>query len=280
MNHVHASRRQALATMVGLAATAAVAPLAHAQSFDHSHAAWTTLLKKHVVLIGGGKGSQVRYAGFAQDREALKTYLTSLAGISKSGFDGFSKPQQMAFLINAYNAYTIELILTKYPDLKSIKDLGSFVSNPWKQKVAPLLGTTMTLDGIEHETLRARGKYDDPRIHFAVNCASVGCPMLREEAFVADRLDAQLDEQAQRFVSDRSRNRYNATTQKLEVSKIFDWYGEDFKLGHKGIASLQDFLGKYATQLADSPADRDAIKAGGIGVSFLDYDWKLNDVKR
>jgi hypothetical protein len=109
----------------------------------------------------------------------------------------------------------------------------------------------MTLDEIEHDTLRARGRYDDPRIHFAVNCASVGCPMLREEAFVAERLDTQLDEQAARFMADRSRNRYAAG--KLEVSRIFDWYGKDFALGHKGVASLQDFMARHADLLADKP---------------------------
>ena len=91
----------------------------------------------------------------------------------------------------------------------------------------------------------------DPRIHFAVNCASVGCPMLREEAFVADRLDAQLEQQAQRFMSDRTRNRWNPQRQRLEVSKIFDWFGEDFRLGHRGITSLPAFLARYADVLAD-----------------------------
>jgi hypothetical protein len=268
-----------LAGMVG--AAACLAPVAsHAQAFDHSHAAWTALLKKHIVLLRGGQSSQVSYAGFATDKAALAAYTTALAGVSRDAFNGFSKPQRMAFLINAYNAYTVQLVLTKYPDLKSIKDVGSLLSNPWKQKVAPLLGTVMTLDGIEHDTLRARGVYDDPRIHFAVNCASIGCPMLREEAFTADKLDAQLDQQALRFLSDRSRNRYNATTKKLEVSKIFDWYGEDFKLGHRGINSLDAYLAKYADVMAESPADKDLVRAGGVGISFLDYDWKLNDAKR
>lgn len=285
MKHpVLALRRRTLsASLLALAGLGlGVAPwrAAQAQSFDHGHAAWTSLLKKHVVLLGGGKASQVRYAGFAADRAALKAYLGVLAAVPKASFDGFSKPQQMAFLINAYNAHTVELILTKYPDLKSIKDLGSLLSNPWKQKVAPLLGTTMTLDNIEHDTLRKRGVYDDPRIHFAVNCASVGCPMLREEAFVADRLEAQLDEQAQRFLSDRTRNRYSVDKKRLEVSKIFDWYGEDFKLGHKGYTSLDSLASRHADLLADSADDRAALKRGGVEVSFLEYDWKLNDVRR
>ena len=253
---------------------------AQAQAFDHSHAAWTALLKKHVVLLDGGRASQLRYAGMAADRAALKAYLATLAAVAPAAFEGFSKPQQMAFLINAYNAYTVELILTRYPKIESIKEIGTLLQNPWKQKTAPLLGTLMTLDGIEHDTLRARGRYDDPRIHFAVNCASIGCPMLREEAFVAERLDAQLDEQALRFMSDRSRNRWSAATQKLEVSKIFEWYAEDFRLGHKGIASANAFYARYADQLAEAPADRERVRGQKAGVAHLDYDWKLNDVAR
>ena len=251
--------------------------LAQTAAFDHSHAAWTQLLKKHVVLLDGGKASQVRYAGMAADRAPLKAYLAQLSAVTPAALDAFSKPQQMAFLINAYNAFTVELILTRYPKLDSIRDLGSLLTKPWSIKNVPLLGTLLTLDNIEHDNLRTKGRFDDPRIHFAVNCASIGCPMLREEAFVAERLEAQLDEQALRFLSDRSRNRY--ADGKLEVSRIFDWYGGDFKLGHKGITSLPVFFARYATQLADAPADRERIKAQGVAVGFLEYDWKLNDAK-
>ena len=278
MQHVNRqlTRRHVLCAAVA-GATLAAAPWAVAQSFDHSHAAWTALLKKHVVLLDGGKASQLRYAGMAADRAALKAYLAQLSAVDAASFEAFGKPQQMAFLINAYNAFTVELILTKYPKLESIRDLGGLLSKPWSIKFVPLLGTTLTLDNVEHDRLRARGRYDDPRIHFAVNCASIGCPMLREEAFVAERLDAQLDEQALRFLSDRSRNRLRDG--KLEVSKIFDWYGGDFKLGHRGIASLPAFLARFANQLADAPADRERIRSQSVPVSFIDYDWMLNDAR-
>lgn len=268
------NRRQCLLAGATLALGAGPS---HAQpAFDHSHAAWTALLKKHVLPLRGGQASQVRYAGFLADRAVLKTYLDSLSGVSEPAFNGFSKPQQMALLINAYNAFTVELILTRWPKLVSIKDLGSFLQSPWKPKWVPLLGGKLSLDDIEHEKLRQRGRYDDPRVHFAVNCASIGCPALREEAFSADRLEAQLDEQALRFMSDRSRNRYDAQRGKLEVSKIFDWFGEDFRLGHRGITSLAAFLARYADQLADAPADRALIRAQKAELEFLDYDWKLN----
>jgi hypothetical protein len=275
MNPIHhlARRRWLIA-----AASFAAAPAAWAQGgFDHQHADWTALLRKHVALRDGGKASRVRYAAFAADRVALKKVLDAYSAVKVAEFDAWSKPQRMAFLINAYNAFTIELILTRYPKLESIKDIGTLLTNPWKQKFVPLLGATITLDDIEHGMLRKRGAYDDPRIHFAVNCASIGCPMLREEAFVAERLEAQLDEQALRFMADRNRNRLAGG--KLEVSKIFDWYGEDFRLGHRGIGSLPAFLARYADQLADAPADREAVRGGKLGIEFLGYDWKLNDAR-
>lgn len=269
-------RRRAL--LLSLLATALERPAA-AQAFDHAHAAWTALLKKHIAVVRGGQASQVDYAGFAADRPALKGYLDTLSAIGSATFERWTRPQQMAFLINAYNAFTVELILTRWPKLESIKDLGSFLQSPWKPKWVPLLGARVSLDDIEHEMLRARGRFDDPRVHFAVNCASVGCPALREEAFDAGRLDAQLDEQALRFMSDRSRNRYNTARGRLEVSKIFDWFGEDFRLGHRGIGSLAAFMARYADNLADAPADRARVRAGQVEIGFLDYDWKLNDVR-
>jgi hypothetical protein len=268
--------------LLGALALAAVAPWREAVAqgaFDHSHAAWTPLLKKHVAVREGGRSSGVRYGALAGDRAALKAYLEALSAVPKAAFDGWSKPQQMAFLINAYNGFTIELILTKYPNLKSIKDLGSLITSPWKPKWIALLGDKVSLDNIEHDMLRARGRFDDPRVHFAVNCASIGCPMLREEAFVPERLDAQLDEQARRFMGDRSRNRWNKGAGKLEISKIFDWFGEDFKLGHKGIGSVGAFCARYADQLADDAADRERIRGAQAPIDFLDYDWSLNDAK-
>lgn len=272
---LHPRRRLLTAAAAALATTAA--PWVRAQpAFDHRHAAWTALLAPQVLLLRGGQASQVRYGGLAAERPALKRYLDSLSAVSQAAFYGFSKPQQQAFLINAYNAFTVELILTRWPDLKSIKDLGSLLSSPWKPKWIPLLGGKVSLDDIEHAMLRQRGRYDEPRVHFAVNCASVGCPMLREEAFVADRLEAQLEQQTQRFMADRTRNRYNVQRGRLELSKIFDWYGEDFTLGHQGIRSLAQFAGQHAERLADAPADRDKLRAGGLELRFLDYDWALN----
>lgn len=260
---------------------------ASAQAFDHGHKAWTVMLKKHVVLISDGRASQLDYAGMAKDRAALKAYLQTLSGVPEAEFKAWSKPQRVAFLINAYNAFTVEKILTRYPDIGSIWDFGKIFGNPFKDEFFTLFGRAFTLDGIEHETLRKPGVYDEPRVHFAVNCASIGCPMLREEAYVAERLDAQLEEQAQRFLSDRSRNRYDAAKHRLEVSKIFDWFKEDWQSGYRGfdgktppITSRAAYFARYAKLLADDPAAQVRIAEDKPPISFLDYDWSLNDVKR
>ncbi len=267
------------ATAVALGSLPPMPVRAQSPGFDHSHAAWTALLRKHVRLVRGGQATQVAYAGFKADRAALRAYLDSLSAVTPAAFGGWTRAERQAFLINAYNAFTVELILTRYPDLKSIKDLGSLLSNPWKPKGIALLGTQVSLDDIEHAMLRKRGDYDDPRVHFAVNCASIGCPALREEAFVAARLDAQMDEQTLRFMSDRTRNRFSAPRGRLELSKIFDWYGEDFRLGHRGIGSLPAFAARYADQLADAPADRERIRSGSVDIAYTDYDWTLNDAR-
>jgi len=260
----------------------AVAARGALAQFDHSHAAWTALLAKHVVTMDAGKASQVRYAGFQQDRAALTAYRDALAKVSADEFQGWSKDRQLAFLINAYNANTVELILTRYPNIRSIWDFGKILNNPFRQKFVRLLGRELSLDDIEHGMIRAEGAYNDPRIHFAVNCASVGCPMLREEAYAGERIERQLEEQTVRFFSDRSRNRYNPQTRALEVTKLLDgspWYAADFRKGWKGFTSVEGFLAKYADLLADRPEDRQAIRDQKAPIRFLEYDWTLNNAR-
>ncbi len=245
-------------------------------NFDNQYASWDALLKKHVKWLPDNKQSRANYKGFAADRAELKKVLDALSAVAKPEFDAWSRPQQMVFLINAYNAFTVELILTRYPDMKSIKDLGSFVSSPWKKKFFTLLGEERHLDWIEHEQLRPR--YADPRVHVAVNCASIGCPALFPEAFTVARLDAQLEDGMRRFLGDATRNRY--TDGKLEVSQIFKWFKEDFEKGHKGFSKVEDVFAKYADQLTAAPADREKIRAKSVSVTHLDYDWSLNDLGR
>ena len=251
-----------------LAGLALVSGQALAQAFDHSHRAWDALLKKHVVVQKGAHASQLRYAAMAQDRAALKRYLDSLSGVSEGEFNAWSRPQQMAFLINAYNAFTVEKILTRYPDIGSIWDFGKLFGNLFKDEFFSLFGHRASLDWIEHGMLRKR--YAEPRVHYAVNCASIGCPMLREEAYVAERLERQLEEQTMRFLSDRSRNRF--AEGRLQVSKIFDWFKEDFEPRGR-------YFARYAALLADGPEERTLIAEARVPLSFLDYDWSLNDFR-
>ncbi|HLX22371.1 MAG TPA: DUF547 domain-containing protein [Usitatibacter sp.] len=265
-------RALAFALAASLAATPALA-------LDHAHKAWDDFLRGHVKYVQGGNASRVDYALVVKDHAQLKAILADYASVTRAEFDGWSKAQQQAFLINDYNALTIEKILQRYPDIKSIRDFGTVFGNPWKDKFFNLFGEPATLDTVEHEILRKPGVYDEPRVHFAVVCASIGCPMLRNEAFTAEKLESQYQDGMTRFLSDRTRNRYDPQSGKLEVSMIFKWYGGDFEKGNKGFTSVKQALSKFADQLADKPGDRAAVRDQKADVSFLDYDWSLNDSK-
>jgi len=234
------------------------------------------------VLAADGLSSRVNYRGFAAERGALGAYLKALSAVDADEYGRWSKPQRYAFLANAYNAFTVEKVLTRYPDLKSIRDFGRVIGNPWKDRFFTLLGKAQHLDGIEHEMMRAPGVFDEPRVHVAANCASIGCPMLAKQALTADGLDAQLEGLMRRFLSDRTRNRYNPQSRKLELSMIFDWYGEDFRrvgssfLGYQGFRDVQEVGARYAEMLADSEADRAALRNKAVPVAHLEYDWNLN----
>jgi len=221
-------------------------------SFDPDHKIWDDLLKTHVKWNSERVASQVDYGGFKTDQMPFKAYLNDLSSVTKNEFDSWSRNRRLAFLINAYNAYTIELILTRYPGLSSIKDLGSFLSSPWKKKFFTLFGKETSLDGIEHDMIRARGEYDEPRIHFSVVCASIGCPGIRNSAYTEVNLEAYLEDSMKRFLSDPTRNRYNPQSGKLEVSMIFKWYGKDFSTGGDGYQSLKGLFAKYAHLLTNA----------------------------
>jgi hypothetical protein len=250
----------------------------HAEPFDHEHATWNLLLKNSVHWNLNRTASQVDYAGLQKKREFLARYLLSLSAVTRAEFDAFSREQQLAFLINAYNALTVELILTEYPEVSSIKELGSFFSSPWEKEFFNLLGESQNLDGIEHDLIRGSGRYNEPLIHFSVNCASIGCPALLDEAFVADKLDQQLLESTQHFLQDRRRNRFNVKTGTLEVSSIFDWYEVDFTRGWRGYDSLDDFFRIHADWIVDEGQDSERLRGEGLRFKFLDYDWTLNSL--
>ncbi len=267
-----------------LAAASALWPLAApgdaSAGFDRSHAAWDTLLRRYVHWSADGNASRVDYRGLGADHPALRAYLRQLSAVDAATYALWSRPEQLAFLINAYNAFTLELILGAYPNLTSIRDLGSWLQSPWKKTFFELLGQPRSLDGVEHGLIRAPGSFDEPRIHFVVVCASIGCPALRPEALTGARLDAQLDDSMKRFLSDRLRNRYDRSDHTLAVSRIFDWYRGDFSKGHHGFDRVEDVFARHADALADAPEDRQRIRERTVPLRFLDYDWRLNDLDR
>nr|WP_229817214.1 DUF547 domain-containing protein [Thalassotalea profundi] len=248
----------------------------HAQNI---HKGWNTLLSMHVVVSNDNHSTAVDYTGIKSKETELKAYLDLLTAITQAEFDGWGKAKQLAFLINAYNAWTVELIVSnlindKGISLKSIKELGSFFSSPWSKKFIPLLGKTRSLDDIEHKLIRGSERYNDPRIHFAVNCASIGCPALREEAYTEDKLDVQLHAQTIRFLLDTRRNKIQGNT--LSVSSIFKWYSGDFEKDFKGTKTVQQFFLHYSEALKLTQTQENLLKANKMKVKFLDYNWALN----
>ncbi|GIX21543.1 MAG: hypothetical protein KatS3mg121_0326 [Gammaproteobacteria bacterium] len=238
-----------------------------AAAFDHG--AWDALVRAHVHWIRDGRASAVDYAGFGRERARLEAYLAALAAVPAASFDTWPEAERLAFLINAYNAYTVQRVLERYPDLESFRELrGGWLTSPWRVRFAPLLGAVRSLDEIEHELIR--GRFHEPRIHFALNCASVGCPALRPEAYSAARLDAQLEDQVRRFLRDRERNRVE--NGRVLLSPIFKWYAEDF-------APLERFLAAHATDLGLDAEQAAVLAAGRLFIDYGDYDWRLNDLR-
>ncbi|SDE36437.1 DUF547 domain-containing protein [Ulvibacter litoralis] len=211
-----------------------------------SHQKWDDLLQKHVSSSG-----KVDYLGFKNDTAALQSYLDVLAeNLPKKSW---SKNATLAYWINAYNAFTVKLILDNYP-VESIKD----IKKPWDQDFIMLENSAYSLGEIEHKILR---KMNEPRIHFAINCASYSCPNLLNEAYTEAKIEKQLESSTISFINDTTKN--SITADKIEISKIFDWFSGDFK--NEG--SLIDFLNKYSTVKINA----------NTKINYKDYKWNLNN---
>ncbi len=224
-----------------------------------THQEWDELLHKFVDNKG-----MVNYKGFIAENARLQQYLEQLSN-NPPDKASWSKEEQLAYWINAYNAYTIALIIEHYP-LSGIKDIGSsiqipFVNSPWDIKFIEIGGKKIDLNNIEHSILRK--EFDEPRIHFAIVCASLSCPQLRNEAFTAASLNTQLDEQAYAFINDHFRN--EIASESIEVSEIFQWFTGDFTKN----GTLIDFLNKYS-KVTIQP---------DVAVTYKKYDWMLNEQK-
>lgn len=243
-----------------------VAPVvagAQARAFDH--AGFDALLRAHV------RAGLVDYDAFARDPR-FERYLDDLAA-----FDPASLPRAdaLAFWIDAYNAYTIALIVS-HDERASIRNInrsfGLALKGPWRERLVRVGGRTYSLDEVEHGIIRPR--FAEPRIHFALVCAALGCPPLRSEAYRGEVLEAQLEEQTRRFLRDApDRNRVDVARRRVELSRIFDWYGEDFG---GSAAAIGRFVGRY---FPPGP-ERALLESGRFELSFTRYDWALNAARR
>lgn len=228
-----------------------------AQTSPPSHEPFTRLLKSHVTNTG-----KVNYRGFIKDSIEFSKYLKRLSDNPPQ--KSWNKNDQMAYWINAYNAFTIKLIMKYYP-VKSIKDIGSsiqipFVNTPWDIKFIKIGKDRLDLNNIEHGILRK--KFDDARIHMVLVCASKSCPALLNEAYEGAKLEDQFTKQARAFLSDPFRNKVSKSS--AELSMIFKWYSMDFNKDGKTVA---DFVNQYAP-VKIIPSTK---------ISHLDYDWTLNE---
>lgn len=231
-----------------------LALVTNARAESYNHAPFNDLLAAHV------RGGGIDYDGLSADKATLDGYLAPAQHYST---EGLSRNEAMAFWINMYNAWTLDLILTKYPEVDSIKDLGSIFSSPWKKRFVKIGGKTLTLGEIEHEILREQFK--DPRIHFAINCASRSCPPLLPEAYRAETLDAQLDGATQAFINNNANTLVDGN--RLIVSRIFKWYKDDFE------SDIPGYIRKYASGSLEQAL---AKQHGSVDVDFMSYDWSLN----
>lgn len=215
---------------------------------------WAELLKNNV------NNGAVDYAGFQRDEAALDRYLEELAAQDPKQL---SRDARYAFYINAYNAWTVKLILGAYPGIKSIKELGGLFKTPWEKPIVRIGSQTFTLDEIEHKMLRPQFK--DPRIHFVVNCASKSCPPLRSEPYAAGKLDAQLDDATRSFLNNPANYRLEGAN--FYVSLLFKWYREDFN---------NDVIGFYLNYASEDLKAEIEAAGPALSVKYLDYDWGLN----
>lgn len=213
------------------------------------HSKWDNLLKKYVTEEGS-----VDYKGFKDDKIELNGYLTLLTNNPPQ--KNWTKPQLLAYYINLYNAATVFLIVENYP-VKSITD----IKNPWNDNRISVGGRMLSLDDIEHNILR---EMDEPRIHFALNCASISCPKLSRDAYTVEKLEEQLDRAAKDFINSDKNEISNSNA---KVSPIFKWYFKDFKVNGK--TDVIAFINQYSKVKMSSDAK----------VMFKRYNWDLNEVE-
>jgi hypothetical protein len=229
-------------------------------NYGQTHKIFTDILQKYVT------DGFVNYKELAQDQE-FETYLNQLSITDPSKL---SEKEELAFWINTYNAFTIKAILDNYP-IKSINDIKFGEKSVWDENFISINKKKYSLNEIEHKILRV--KFNEPRIHFAIVCASISCPELRNESYEADNLDKQLQEQTVIFLRDKKRNSFDLKNKKANISKIFEWFGEDFGKSDK------DILMYISNFLPDDVRKDIKQNINEWTISYKKYDWNLNEIK-
>lgn len=239
--------------------------------FDHRYTFYTQVLRN--VVVQQGKQTRVNYKKLGKDLIDLNKSLERFSKVKPNEYNHWTDDQKLAFLINVYNAFTLKLVVDN-PGIKSLKDLGS-IFNPykaWKIDFIPLFQKKISLDTVEHEMIRKL--FNEPRIHFAVNCASISCPPILATPFFPETLDQQLESATKDFLQDKERNYFDMVKNKIFLSKIFKWYGDDFR---KSGNTLEKFIAPYL--INDKMTQRKIIN-GEIKIEFLDYNWNLNKTSK
>jgi hypothetical protein len=272
---------------IGMVTIGLLANTASAAQFDHQYKEYTALLESVVKLSDDDLQTRVDYQQLNDKQATLDKVLVPFSEVNEEQYKRWDSSQQLSYLINAYNLFTLKLINDNWDDFtankaSSIRDLGGFFTSPWEKKFFSLFGVKHTLDDIEHKMIREWFK--EPRIHVALVCAAVSCPPLLNEAYTAPTLNAQLDKQMNAFLSDKSRNQVIFTKGQIraELSSIFKWYKGDFEKGDGGFTSLYDLLLAYDDALLSDDSDSEKVRKlliqGEYPITYKDYDWRLNDI--
>jgi len=253
--------------------------------FDHSYSTYNNLLNKYV------KNARVDYQGFIDSRAEFETFLKSLGEVQEGDFQNWTEQQKLAFWINAYNAFTIKAIIDHYPINRGFSVVGIFyapsnsilqIKGVWTKLQFRAVGRMVTLDEIEHQILRK--KFNEPRIHMAINCASISCPDLSNEAHRADKLEEQLTSASANFVNNPQKGvLIDQESRKVKLSKIFKWFGEDFMQNYGSDVLSSEYSLKenavlnFAAQYLESKKAREYVMKNRVKIGYLDYDWHLNE---
>jgi hypothetical protein len=274
----------ALALLIGLGGIRASANATGEDTNTFRYDDYALILKSYVNDHG-----MVNYRGLQANRERLEVFISAMGRLNPKRYSQWSERRQIAFWINAYNALVLKIIIDHYPIRPSLFKLAVFprhsiwhISGVWGKLKFPVMGRPMSLNDIEHETLRKN--FNEPRIHVAIVCASIGCPPLRNEPFRGERLDTQLEDQSRRFLSNQGNFRIDKDNKKVHLSSIFKWFGEDFvdtygreeksQGRRQTVRAVLNFTSKHV-----SPEEGKYLATEVYSIQYTDYDWSLNEQK-